>query len=163
MDAAAIVDTLRSRYPRAIEEASVDRGIATVRATREGLKTLARGLRSDADLAFEGLFDLFAIDYLHWEEKALRFEVVYSLYSYSKNHRLFVKVAVPEDDAALPSVADVWGSADWFERETWDMMGIRFDGHPNLKRILMYEGFQGHALRKDYRYNQRQPLIGPMN
>ena len=63
----------------------------------------------------------------------------------------------------VDSVADLWPAADWFEREVWDLFGIRFTGHPNLKRIMMYEPFEGHPLRKDYAVNKRQPLIGPVN
>ena len=74
-----------------------------------------------------------------------------------------MKIPLPEQKPEMDSVASLWGSADWFEREVWDMYGIRFHGHPNLKRILMYEGFEGHPLRKDYPVNKRQPLIGPVN
>ncbi len=120
-------------------------------------------LKSKKDEGFDVLMDLFVIDYLHWEEKADRFEVVYNLFSTVKRQRLFVKVSVPERDAMLDSVASVWPAANWFEREAWDMFGVSFKGHPDLRRILMYDSFEGHALRKDYAYNKRQPLIGPMN
>ena len=92
-----------------------------------------------------------------------RFEVVYHLYSLNQNHRLRLKVPLTETDPVVDSVTRVWHSADWFEREVWDMFGIRFSGHPNLKRILMYEPFDGHPLRKDYPINKRQPIIGPIN
>jgi len=92
-----------------------------------------------------------------------RFEVVYHFYSRSKNHRLRVKVPLAAEDPAVPSLTGLWKSADWFEREVWDMFGIRFEGHPHLTRILMYEPFEGHPLRKDYPVNKRQPLIGPVN
>jgi NADH-quinone oxidoreductase subunit C len=92
-----------------------------------------------------------------------RFEVVCHFYSLRHNHRLRVKVPVSEDDPSLDSVTSLWNSADWFEREVWDMFGVRFKGHPNLKRILMYEPFEGHPLRKDYPVNKRQPLLGPIN
>ena len=92
-----------------------------------------------------------------------RFEVVYHFYSLSKNHRLRLKVPVTADDPAVSSLTGLWKTADWFEREVWDMFGIRFDGHPHLTRILMYEPFEGHPLRKDYPVNKRQPLIGPVN
>ena len=92
-----------------------------------------------------------------------RFEVVYHVYSTVKNHRLRLKVPVTAADPTVDSLTGVWRSADWFEREVWDMFGIRFTGHPNLKRILMYEEFKGHPLRKDYPVRKRQPLIGPVN
>ena len=97
------------------------------------------------------------------EGAAFRFEVVYHFYSLSKNHRLRVKVGVDEKSPEVDTVTGVWAAADWFEREVWDMFGIVFRGHPNLKRILMYEEFKGHPLRKDYPVNKRQPLIGPVN
>src|SRR3989338_4367383 len=92
-----------------------------------------------------------------------RFEVVYHLYSTAKNRRLRLKVPVSAADPTVDSLTGVWRSAAWFEREVWDMFGIRFTGHPNLKRILMYEEFKGHPLRKDYPVRKRQPLIGPSN
>ncbi len=92
-----------------------------------------------------------------------RFEVVYHFYSMPQRHRVRLKVAVTEDDATVPSLTPLWPGANWYEREVWDMFGIRFSGHPDLKRILMYEGFEGHPLRKDYPVNKRQPLIGPKN
>ena len=96
-------------------------------------------------------------------EPAHRFEVVYHFYSIPHRHRLRLKVPVAAADAQVPSLTALWPSADWYEREVWDMFGIRFQGHPNLKRILMYEEFEGHPLRKDYPVNLRQPLIGPKN
>jgi len=92
-----------------------------------------------------------------------RFEVVYHFYSTTRNHRLRLKVPLTATDPIVDSLTPLWRSADWFEREVWDMFGIRFTGHPNLKRILMYEAFQGHPLRKDYPIRKRQPLIGPIN
>jgi NADH-quinone oxidoreductase subunit C len=102
--------------------------------------------------------DLTAVDYLGEPE---RFEIVYHLYSLAKNHRLRVKVRVAESDPELESLTPLWKGADWLEREVWDMYGIRFRGHPNLRRVLMlmYEQFRGHPLRKDYPANGRQPLV----
>ena len=94
---------------------------------------------------------------------AVRFEVVYHFFSLPVKSRSRVKVPVEESDPALESLTPLWASANWFEREVWDMYGIRFRGHPHLKRILMYQEFVGHPLRKDYPVNKRQPLIGPVN
>jgi NADH-quinone oxidoreductase subunit C len=94
----------------------------------------------------------------------VRFAVVYHFYSTSHKHRL--RLVVPADDADAPAVdslTGLWPGANWLEREVWDMFGIGFRGHPELKRILMYESFKGHPLRKDYPVNKRQPLIGPVN
>ena len=94
---------------------------------------------------------------------AMRFELVYHLYSSSYQHRLRIKVPLSIADPVVESLTGLWAAANWFEREVWDMFGIRFTGHPHLKRILMYEEFQGHPLRKDYPVRKRQPLIGPVN
>jgi NADH-quinone oxidoreductase subunit C len=95
-----------------------------------------------------------------------RFVVVYHFFSLPLKHRLRLEVPlenVEEADLEVDSLSSLWAGADWLEREVWDMFGIRFRGHRNLKRILMYEGFVGHPLRKDYPVNKRQPLIGPVN
>jgi NADH-quinone oxidoreductase subunit C len=107
--------------------------------------------------------DLTAVDYLRYpgREDGRRYEVVYHLYSTREHHRVRVKVALEEDRAVVPTAVPVWAAANWFEREVWDMFGIRFAGHPDLRRLLLYEEFQGHPLRKDYPVNRRQPLIGP--
>ena len=95
------------------------------------------------------------------DEREWRFEVVYQMYSMQKNHRFRVKVAVRDESVAVPSVWDLWNIANWEEREVWDMFGIRFTGHPNLRRILCHDEFVGHALRKDYPINKRQKLSAP--
>jgi NADH-quinone oxidoreductase subunit C len=159
----SILEQVQAKFAADVAESFDQKGDALVYIKRESLAKVMKALKEDAVFDFDMVMEIFAVDYLHWEEKAERFEVVYNLYSTTKHHRLFVKVRVPEKDAALESVTPLWPAADWFERETWDMYGISFKGHPNLKRILMYEGFQGHALRKDYPYNKRQPLIGPLN
>ena len=92
-----------------------------------------------------------------------RFEVVYHFYSSTHNHRVRVKVPLTAQEVDVDSLTGLWPAANWFEREVWDMFGIRFRGHPNLKRLLMYEPFEGHPLRKDYPVYKRQPLIGPQN
>ena len=131
------------------------------------LKAIAKFLKETPDLDFNFLMDLTAVDYLFfaggWIQKEHRFEVVYHFYSLKNNLRLRLKVPVDEQSPEVDTLCDLWPSANWYEREVWDMFGIRFTGHPNLKRILMYEEFQGHALRKDYQFNKRQPLIGPQN
>ena len=92
-----------------------------------------------------------------------RFAVVYHFYSLAHKHRLRLVVPVEEAVAEVDSLTSLWPGANWLEREVWDMFGIRFRGHPDLKRILMYKEFMGHPLRKDYPVNKRQPLIGPVN
>lgn len=124
------------------------------------LLEVMRFLRDDPELGFDMLMDVTAVDYLGREP---RFEMVYHLYSLEKNHRLRVKAAVPEDSCEIDSVLEIWPSANWLEREVWDMYGIRFRGHPDLRRLLLYEEFEGHPLRKDYPKERRQPLVGPNN
>ncbi len=96
-------------------------------------------------------------------DDAYRFEVVYHLYSSAHRQRVRLKVPLTADDPVVDSVIEIWRAANWYEREVWDMFGVRFRGHPDLRRSLLYEPFQGHPLRKDYRINKRQPLIGPLN
>ena len=156
-------ESVQKKYPDAVAETGDLSGQPLVIIKREAVRQFCESLKNDPDFQFDLLMDLFAVDFLHWEEKAVRFEVVYHLYSTATRQRLFVKAPVPEKNTALDSVTPVWPAANWYEREVWDMFGVSFHGHPNLKRILMYEEFEGHALRKDYPYNKRQPLIGPMN
>jgi NADH-quinone oxidoreductase subunit C len=136
--------------------ADATRGDAAVTVPRERLGDVLAQLRDDPELRFEMLADLTAVDYLG---RTPRFEVVYQLNSITRDHRLRVKVAVPEDDPVVPTASGVWKSALWAEREVWDLFGIRFAGHPDLRRILMYQEFVGHPLRKDYDLNARQPLV----
>ncbi|RMD93586.1 MAG: NADH-quinone oxidoreductase subunit D [Calditrichaeota bacterium] len=115
-------------------------------------------LKETTEPKFDFLMDLTAVDYLHAGKKP-RFAVVYQLYSMSTHRRLRLKVPVPEADPLVPSVVSLWNVANWFEREVWDMFGIKFKNHPDLRRILMYDEFKGHPLRKDYPIDKRQPLV----
>lgn len=117
-------------------------------------------LRDDSALDFDLFVDLCAVDYPQHTDG--RFEVVLHLYSTTKRHRIRLKTRVGDEEgehADLDSVVDVWSGANWFERETFDMMGVIFRGHPDLRRILMYPEFQGHPLRKDYPAQLTQPLV----
>ena len=121
-----------------------------VHARRETLDRLLRTLRDDPRFAFEQLMDICGVD---WPERAERFDVVYNLLSVTKNHR--IRVIVPAGaDSAVPSCWRIWPVATWFEREAWDLYGIRFAGQPDHRRILTDYGFNGHPLRKDF------PLTG---
>lgn len=164
MTESALGARIRQRFPNVVLEASVTpAGEEHVVIRKEGIRDLAAALKEDPEFAFSMLSDLTAVDYLFWEEKEFRFEVVYNLYSVETGRRLFVKARVSEADATIDTVTSVWASANWYEREVWDMFGIEFRGHPDPRRLLMYEGFEGHPLRKDYPYNRRQPQIGPVN
>jgi NADH-quinone oxidoreductase subunit C len=124
------------------------------------LVEVMRFLRDTPELEFEMLTDLTCVDYLG---DALRFEMVYHLYSVSRKHRLRIKARVGEPDPHIATLCELWASANWMEREVWDLYGVRFDGHPDLRRILLYDEFEGHPLRKDYPKERRQPLVGPNN
>jgi NADH-quinone oxidoreductase subunit C len=133
---------------------------ATAVVERARVREVLALLRDDPQLAFEMLVDVTAVDHL---PRTPRFEVVYHLYSVSKNHRVRIKARVPEESPSIPSATGVYPSAVWMEREVWDMYGIRFEGHPDPRRLLLYEEFVGHPLRKDYPKEKRQPLVGPEN
>ena len=138
---------LLERYPEGSIQPQEGLDQPTWVVRREVLADLARDLRDDPESRFDLLLDLCGVDYPDRED---RFEAVYHLYSLPRAERLRLKVPLAEADPALPSLIDVWKAADWFEREAYDMFGLTFDGHPNLRRILTHEAFRGHALRKDY-------------
>ena len=163
MDGAAILERLRGRFGADIVETHDHRGDHTAVVTRAALPRLLAYCRDERPLAFDVLMDLTAVDSLTYpgREDGPRFEVVYHLSSLRHHHRLRLKVRVEEDEALVASAAALWPIANWFEREVWDMFGIRFEDHPDLRRLLLYEEFVGHPLRKDYPINRRQPLIGP--
>jgi len=146
--------------PDAVLETHAHVGDATACVDPERVVEVARLLRDDSALEFEMLTDVTAVDYLGEEP---RFEMVYHFYSVAGNYRLRIKARVPEEPAEIDSLVDVYASANWMEREVWDLYGIRFKGHPDLRRILLYEEFEGHPLRKDYPKEKRQPLVGPRN
>ena len=151
------IEYLRQRFGERILDAHAFRGDETIIVTKEALLEIFRFLKEDARLDFNFLSDITAVDYLGKKEP--RFEVVYHLYSFRAKHRLRVKVPLAEADPVVDSLVPLWRGANWLEREVWDMFGIRFRGHPDLRRILLYEEFQGYPLRKDYPVNQRQPLV----
>jgi NADH-quinone oxidoreductase subunit C len=153
-----LLEMVRTAFPDAVEEISSLRGEATVTIRPEPLRSVMESLKQDPRFQFDLLVDITAVDYASREP---RFEVVYHLLSLAKNLRLRIKVRVDGHDPGVDSMTALWGAANWLEREVWDMFGIRFAGHPDLKRILLYEGFEGHPLRKDYPMRKRQPLIGP--
>ncbi len=148
------LEILNSLFPDAITQTSLDRGQAVAMVKSARIHEVLRACKQDPRLQFDLLLDVVGVDFLGQRP---RFEVVYILYSVPLNHRLRLKVRVEEGEA-LPTVSDLWASADWAEREVWDMYGVKFEGHPNLKRILLFEGFEGHPLRKDYPTERRQKI-----
>ena len=122
---------------------------------RTGLRESFRSLRDQ--LSFDFLSDITAVDY--WQKKAPRFEVVYQMVSLKNRSRLRLRVAAPENDPTVDSLTPLWRGANFLEREVWDLYGIRFTDHPDLRRILLYDEFEGHPLRKDYPVNLCQPRV----
>jgi NADH-quinone oxidoreductase subunit C len=139
-----LVQRLKARFGDAIREASLDRKQAIVLIAVEKLREISHYCRDDEK--FDMLTDLTAVD---WPKREKRFDVVLNLYSFAKNERLRLKAHAGETEPA-PSVCEIWPAANWMERECYDMFGIVFDGHPDLKRILLPDEWQGHPLRKDY-------------
>ena len=193
MNAASLIESVKKRFPDAVASSHSHRDDATLVLQRASLLEVAGFLKEDAELRMNLLVDLTAVDYLTFGKRPTpafftssgvtvgptpqipdqdpwpgppgpsRFAVVYHFYSTAHKHRLRLVVSVDEDVADLDSVSGLWPAANWLEREVWDMFGIKFRGHPDLKRILMYQEFEGHPLRKDYPVKKRQPLIGPIN
>jgi NADH-quinone oxidoreductase subunit C len=151
-----LLDKLKEKFGAAITAASNALGEDTIVIARDHAAEVFRTLHDDGEFAFEFLIDVTGVD---WPERRPRFEVVYQLKSISKNQRLRVKIHLETDDAWVPSAYPVWKSADWLERECFDMFGVEFRGHPDLRRILMYDSFVGHPLRKDYPFQKRQPIV----
>ena len=148
MDASALVATLQEAVPRAQFEPapSVDLH-ATLYVSRDEAPAVLRHLRDRSDLAFTFLAEVTAADF--WPREP-RFELIYVLVSIAHRQRLRLKVRLNGDDAHAATVSDLWPAANWLEREVWDLFGIVFDGHPDPRRLLMPEDWEGFPLRKDY-------------
>jgi len=154
-----VLEALQSKFGSAVVETHSDFGDDTAVVAPGSWKEICRFLRDDPAMAFDMAVDLCGVDF---PDRIPRFEVVLHLYSVAKRHRLRLKSRVGDaegDNAEIDTVADVWIGVNWYERETFDLMGISFKGHPDLRRILMYPEFEGHPLRKDYPANKTQPLV----
>jgi NADH-quinone oxidoreductase subunit C len=152
----AVAQALVAKFPGDVQAAPVGPGgDDVVFVKKERIAEVCRFLKEDPAMAFRLAPYVTAVDYLGDEA---RFEVVYNLASTSLNHHIRLRVKVPESDLVVPTVTGVWRGADWFERYCWDMYGIRFAGHPDHRRLFMYDEFVGHPLRKDYPLRGRQPL-----
>lgn len=142
---------LAARLPGAVTQLSHSRGECYLHVEPSRLAAVARFLKQEQTWQFAFLANLSPVD---WLGRAPRFEVVYHLRSLVFNYRLGLKVDVPDATLSLPSLTGVWRAADWLEREAYDLFGIRFSGHPDLRRIMMPDEFEGHPYRRDY------PLAG---
>jgi NADH-quinone oxidoreductase subunit C len=146
----SVLDGLRERFPEAVLAVAEHRGETTVELDRGHLVEVATWLRDDPSARFRLLADLSGTDYLKLDERPERLCVDYHLYSFDHNVRLRLKVRATVEDPHVPTVTGVWPTANWHEREVYDFFGIRFDGHPDLVRILMPEDWKGYPQRKDY-------------
>jgi NADH-quinone oxidoreductase subunit C len=162
MDATAIIEVLsRTVPPAGLEPVQAGDGMPTIYVTRDHLVETCRALRDTPELRFAFLVDLLPVDYLPREP---RFEIVYLLASLGMSgfgdtaKRLRVKVRVPGHDVTVPSVSSVWPAANWSEREAYDLFGIHFSDHPDLRRILMPDDWEGFPLRKDYPVQIKLPV-----
>jgi NADH-quinone oxidoreductase subunit C len=141
------VRKLRAALPDAVRDVQEFRGQLAVVVNPEQIVEVCTVLKTDRELAFDQLVDVTAVDYLARDP---RFDVVYHLLSHSRKARLRLKAPLPDGDPRLPSVTGVWRSATFSEREVFDLFGIHFDGHPDLRRILLPEHWEGHPLRRDH-------------
>jgi NADH-quinone oxidoreductase subunit C len=165
-----VLDALTAKHGDAIEKVESIGSDEVAWVKRDKLTAVATWLRDDAAMAFDAPVFVTCIDRLDWKplgrppadgwtEDKPRFEVCFQLRSTKHKHRVRLKVALAENDARCPSLTPLWAGFDWQERETFDMYGVRFEGHPDLRRIYMYEEFVGYPLRKDYPKEKRQPLV----
>lgn len=153
----ALLELLRSKLSSQLLESSLSLGDVVVRIDRKNLLDFFRLLKLDADLAFNFCLDVTAVDWL--DSQTERFELVYHLLSLNYQQRLRVKVWVPEENPEVDSLTGLWSVTNFLEREVWDMYGIKFKNHPDLRRIMMYDEFEGHPLRKDYPVQGKQPRV----
>lgn len=151
-----VLDRLKAERGDAIAETWTHRGDEVALVRRERWGDVCRFVRDDAACAMDHFIDLTCVD---WPKRAERFDVVLLLRSTKTNKRIRLEARVPESDPTIATVSDLWRGANWFEREAFDMFGVRFAGHPDLRRILMYVEFEGHPLRKDYDASKQQPLV----
>ena len=149
---------IEKRFPAAVYDWYEQHGMRALVVEGEHFVEIARLLKEE--LGYNVLVDLTAVDY---QPRKPRFEVVCHLMNLKTKARIRLKVQPDDDHPVVPSLTPLWPIANWYEREVWDLFGIRFHGHPDLKRIMLYEEFEGHPLRKDYPKTKRQPLIGPEN
>lgn len=147
------LQVIREEFIDDIVSVTIFREQASVTIRKDNLIPLMRFLHEEPGLYFNYLQDICGVDYLGQDRP--RFDVVYQLYSIQYRHMIRLKAQVPENDCSIQSVTPIWTGADWHEREVYDMFGIIFEGHPDLRRILMPEDWEGFPLRKDY------PVKGP--
>ena len=155
MEQEKVIEGLKKKFPKKVKDVSVQFSDDIVFIEKESLLDVVKFLK-EKPYDFAMLLDLTCVDYLGQQG---RFEMVYHLFSLSNNLRLRIKARLSDKDPSIDSLTSVWKNANWLEREVYDMFGVRFGGHPYLRRLFMYDGFEGHPLRKDYPLRKRQPRI----
>ncbi len=153
-----LLDLLQQKLQKFIKSTAEYRQQLSITIDKADLLSLVKILKDDPDLDFSQLMDLTAVDYLE-QKRTPRFMVVYNFYSIKYGYRLRINCPMAEADLEIDSLSPLYLSADWYERECYDMYGVIFNNHPNLRRILLYDEFIGHPLRKDYPIEQEQPLL----
>lgn len=160
-----VLELVKERFQDAVLDAGSMHGDDWLEVRPDAVRDIARFLKDDPATDMKLLVDITAVDWLHYDKKKpleldapRRFAVVYHFNSLTFHHRLRLKAYVGGTEPTVTSITGVYRTADWWERLVWDFYGVRFSGHPDLKRILTYEEFQGHPLHKDYPIHKRQPL-----
>ena len=151
MDPEQIAKVIEEKFPGQVLGTVTHAGQVGVKLSRDRIRDICLFLRDEPSVKMDHLADLTAVDYSTYPgDPGPRFEVVYNLISTVHRHRIRLKVRLTEEDPAIDTVSSVWNTANWHERETYDLMGIRFNGHPDLRRILLPEDWEGYPLRKEY-------------
>jgi len=155
MENKEVIEALKRKFSASILDVSVQFGDEIVSIDKAVLLDLAGFLKAKP-YDFSMLLDLTCVDY---PKRDVRFEMVYHFFSLSQNLRLRVKAGVKESDLTIDTLSGLWKNANWLEREVFDMFGISFNNHPDMRRLFMYDGFEGHPLRKDYPLRKQQPCV----
>jgi len=159
VDGQALLEKISAKFPGTVKGSRDRFGQLEIQLEAKAIADVIAFLRDDREFAFNMLIDIVSIDYSAYPDWAGdRFGAVYLLKSLTLSHRAQLKVTVPESDPEIPTISNLYANANWLEREAFDQIGIRFEGHPNLKRILNHHEFVGHPLRKDYPITKRQAL-----
>jgi NADH-quinone oxidoreductase subunit C len=159
MESVILFEKLKEKFPQAVKGSTDRFGQLEIQLEAKAIPDVVQFLRNDSECAFNMLIDIVSIDYSAYPDwKGDRFGAVYLLKSLTLGHRAQLKVTVSESKPEIPTISHLYANANWLEREAFDQIGIRFEGHPNLKRILNHHEFVGHPLRKDYPITRRQAL-----
>lgn len=151
MDPLQIAKMVEEKFSGQVLGTTTYAGQVAILLKKDMIRDVCLYLKDEPALKMDHLADLTAVDYSTYPgDSGPRFEVVYNLFSIEYRHRIRLKVRVPEADPRIDTVSSIWQTANWHERETFDLMGITFDGHPDLRRILLPEDWEGHPLRKEY-------------